>query len=165
VNGTALPVSAAGDASLLQEPGTVTVEVRDARGGQQRQTVTVTAGGSVRMDFSGESNAPPLVPIEPIPPTTPGPSSNASWAVPAAWVAGGLTVAGIAVLTGFGLSSQATYDDLFARCGPSNCGPADRADADSGERAQTIANVGLGVAAVAAVATVVFVVVAVTSSR
>jgi len=162
VDGKPLAISASGEATLLHEPGTVAVIVRDANGGQQKQTVTVAKGAAVTMDFAGDAGT--TVPGPVVGPPPPSGTRGSSWAVPAAITAGAVTVAGLAVFTGFGLSSQSTYDDLVARCGASPCGPAERADADSGARAQTIANVGLTVGLVAAAATIVFVVVAISSS-
>lgn len=156
VDGKPIAVPPTGEATVLHGAGTVSVIVRGASGGEQKQTVTVAKGASVTMDFAGAA-APSAVVGPPPPP------SAMSWAVPAAVTAGVLTLAGGAVFTGFGLSSQSTYDDLTARCGASGCGPDDRAQADSGARAQTIANVGLAVSAAAAVATVIFVVIAVSS--
>lgn len=153
-----------GEATLLHEPGTASVIVRDASGGKQRQTITVNAGSSSRMDFAGESTTPPAPPPVVGPPkvdtstTRTKETHGTRWTVPAAIASGGVTLAGLGVFTGFGLSSKSTFDDLSRRCGPSDCTAADRADADSGQRAQTIANVGLIVAAVAAVATVIFVI-------
>ena len=151
-----------GDATILHEPGTASVTVRDATGAEQRQTVTVQANGTVQMDFAVQS-APAPPPLW-RPPASAPERTRSSWSAPAALVAGGVTLAGLGVFIGFGASSQATYDRLAARCGPSSCGPADREEADAGKRAQTIANVGLAVSAVAAVATIVFVAVALTSS-
>jgi hypothetical protein len=160
IEGRAVQLDPNGDATVLRDPGTTTIVVRDANGAQQKQTVTVLAGVTVQTDFAGSDGSPP-----PPPPPPPGGDTGGgtSWAVPAAVGAGVVTVAGFAVFTGFGLASKATYDDLAARCGPTNCGPADRDDADRGKRQQTIANVGLVVGSVAAVATIAFVVVAFTS--
>lgn len=153
VDGEPVPLSPEGDAIVLHDPGTVSVVVRDERGGQQSQTASVLAGAEVKFDFAAESAAPPP-PVRPPPP----PAPKTPWTIPAAWAAGGLTLAGLGVFTIFGLDSQATYDDLVERCGSVGCGPADRLDAEDGKRSQTIANVGLGIAIGAAVATAVFVV-------
>jgi hypothetical protein len=157
-----------GQATLLHDPGTVSVSVRDASGTEQRQTVTVAPGATVQMDFAVQPRPPradqgrdkPILQnVEPSSPTQ-------RWAWPAAIGSGGLTAAGLGVFIGFGLSSQATFDELEARCGrPPRCTAADRADADSGKQAQTVANIGLGVAAVAAVATIVFVLIATKGDR
>ena len=155
-----------GDATILHEPGTASVTVSDATGAEQRQTVTVQPNTTVQMDFSVQGAAPTQVPERtPLPPAPPAPApqSGPSWPVPAALISGGVALAGLGVFIGFGASSQSTYDALAARCGPASCGPGDREEADSGERSQTIANVGIGVSAVAAVATIVFVAVALTS--
>jgi hypothetical protein len=157
IDGKSVPLGADGTASVLREPGTASVVVRDESGAQQRQSVTVLAGGTVHLEFAAEKTAPPPVIPPPVLPPPPPSSGDTPWAVPLAWGAGGLTVAGLGVFTIFGLSSQSAYDDLAERCGPRACGPNDRELADEGKRSQTIANVGLGVGIVAAVATVVFV--------
>jgi hypothetical protein len=160
IDGKPISVSSRGEATFLREPGTVSVLVRDASGAEQKQTVTVARGSSVTMDFAGV--AAPAAPGATIGPPGP-PHSARSWAVPAAVAAGAVAVAGGVVFAGFGSSSQSTYDELSSRCGAGGCGPSDRAEADRGARAQTIANVGLAVGAVALAATLVFVVVAVSS--
>jgi hypothetical protein len=168
-DGRAVPLSPQGDATVLHDAGTATVVVKDASGAEQRQTVTVLAGAAVKMEFAGERSAPAAPPPPPplAPERKPEPTRKdepgASWAVPAAWISGAVAAAGLGTFIGFGLSSNATYDDLAQRCGPSSCGPQDKADADSGQRAQTIANVGLGVAVGAAALTAVFIVIAATS--
>jgi hypothetical protein len=164
---------------VIHDPGTATVTVTDARGAEQRQTVTVQSGMTVQMDFaapSGPQGTPSVTQpdrVEPPPrarPKTAPPSSvpayesHSSWAFPAALVSGGVAAAGLGVFIAFGASSQSTFDALNARCGPRSCGPADRAEADLGQRNQTIANVGLGVALVATMATIVFVAVSSRSS-
>lgn len=154
-----------GEATLLHEPGTAVVVVRDAGGNKQRQTITVNAGSSSRMDFAvtdqSTTTTPPIVGPPPrveTPPPKTNEKRGTKWTVPAAFVSGGVTLAGLGVFTGFGLSSKSTFDEISRRCGPSSCTDADRADADSGQRAQTIANVGLIVAAVAAVTTIIFII-------
>lgn len=155
-----------GDATLFHEPGGAVVIVRDANGSKQRQAISVIAGSSARLDFAGESTSAPTPPppvVGPPPPggdTPPKPADTkgTKWTVPAAIVSGGVALVGLGVFTGFGLSSKSTFDDLSRRCGPGSCGEADRADADSGQRAQTIANVGLVVGAVASVAAIIFLV-------
>lgn len=156
VDGRAIPLLGREEVSFLHEPGTVTVLVREANGAEQRQTVNVLPGSTVQMQFAADSSSPPPPPAPP--PAAPRATASGAWTTPAAWISGGVTVAGLGVFTLFGLQSASIYDDLEQRCGPSNCGPADRDDAARGERAQTVANVGLVVAAVAAVATVTFVV-------
>jgi hypothetical protein len=160
-----LSISKEGDATVLHEPGTVSVAMR-ANGAEQRQTVTVAAGATVQMDFDAQGPPPKPEPAKIDVAKTEGTDAgrpllpSRSWAGPAAIASGALTAAGSAVFVGFGVSSQSTFDALKARCGPGSCGPSDRAEADSGKRAQTIANVGVAVAAASAIATVVFVVMA-----
>ena len=173
-DGKAVALSPAGEAVLLHEPGTASIEFSARSGTRHQQTVTVLPGSSVSMAFTADERPPPLSgsgsgsgsrsPTEaPFAAPTTAPTSS-RFATPA-WIAGGVTVLGAATFAGFGSSSKATYDELARRCGPSSCGPLDRDDANRGARAQTIANVGLGIALSAAVATVVFVVLALDESR
>jgi hypothetical protein len=173
VDGHPLPLDASGTASVLHPAGSAIVVVRDASGAEQKQTVSVSAGSTVDMEFSGD--APPRAAVLPPPASTSATAvpldrdatrseTNArSWSVPAAIGTGVLTLAGTAVFIGFGSASHATYERLSADCGPSSCGPSERDDADAAKRQQTIANVGVAAAGVALVATIAFVVVALTS--
>lgn len=171
VDGKPVPLDASGEATVLHEPGSATVVVRDAAGAEQRQVVTVLAGSALETEFAGA--APPrattagpalaTAPAPAPPPAAADRTTGPTWVVPAALASGVLTLAGTGVFIGFGSSSHAKFTALEAQCGPSSCGPEQRAEADAGERQQTIANVGLGVAAVAAAATIAFVVVALAS--
>jgi len=158
IDGKPVVVAADGNASTLHEPGRAEI-VAHVAGTEQRQTVSVVAGGSVRTAFGAggpvtTSTVPPT-PMGP-PPPPPGP---APWVVPVAITTGALALVGTGAFAFFGLRSESIYGDLETRCG-NHCGDADRSDADRGETAQTIANVSLVVAAVAAVATVVVLVAA-----
>jgi hypothetical protein len=161
-----IALSTDGDAVIVHDPGTVVVVVTDANGAEQRQTVNLVAATTVEAEFTLQA-APRAPPPPPPPVVVPPPDSprDRSWTRPAAIISGGLAAAGLGTFIGFGLSSQATFDDLERRCGTLGCGAADRDDADNGKRAQTIANVGLAVAAVAVAATVVFVVLGVRGDR
>lgn len=156
VDGHDVPIGGGGDAMLLHEPGPVEIVVR--RGDiEQRQVATAFAGSTLRIDFAGSRATVSEERSSPAPTTAAAPPEpGRPWAWPLALASGGAALAGAGVFTVFGLKSGATYDDLAARCGPTNCGPADRADADRGAREQTIANVGLAVAGVAAVSFVTF---------
>jgi hypothetical protein len=168
VDNKTVPLSKDGDATLFHEPGTASVVVSGARKAEQRQTVTVQAAATIKMEFAGQeaeperpSPAPPTPPVPPMPREKPASSSSKpSWPIPAALVSGVVTLAGTAVFIGFGADSQSTFEALRDRCGPSSCGPDDRNEAETGERKQTLANIGLGVGIAGAVATLVFVVIA-----
>ncbi len=164
VDGKRVALADDGAASLMHEPGRVEVVVREGAS-EQKQIVTVTAGGTVQMEFAGIAPGTARSDVTPPPAPTPVETSARSWAVPAALVTGAVTLGGAGVFTFFGLRSEATWDDLSQRCGPTFCGPADRADADRAKTDQTIANVGLTVASIAAVATIAFVVVSLTAPR
>lgn len=164
VDGKPVTFASAADVVLLHEPGRAEISVQSG-GAEQRQIVTVLAGSTLRLEFGGGASRPAAV--APMPaaraPADMGPPPPAGaatpWTTPAAWTAAAVTAAGLGTFAFFGLRSASTYDDLAERCGPT-CGAADRAEADRGERDQTIANVGLAVAAAAAVSLVLFVVLA-----
>jgi hypothetical protein len=172
IDGRPLVLDPGGAATSLHAPGSATVIVREPSGAEQKQTVTVHAGSTVEMEFSGDTPrvtaplpeaprpAPRAALVDVVPPVE---GSPRAWAVPAAIGSGVMTLAGTAVFIGFGSASHATFTRLSAECGPSSCGPAERDDADAAKRQQTIANVGLAFASVAAAATIVFVVVALAS--
>lgn len=172
LDGRALLLDSSGRATVMHPAGSATVIVRDASGAEQKQTVTVHAGSTVEMEFSGDATARAVVVAVPPPHATsgvaverpPATGGSAQWAVPAAIGSGVLMLAGTAVFIGFGSASHATYERLAAQCGPSSCGPGERDDADAAQRQQTVANIGLVAASIAAVATVAFVVVSLTSA-
>ncbi len=156
VDGVSRPATES-DIVVLRVPGEVTVRFKPAVGAEQSQRATVAAGADVKMEFSSSVPAP----LPPPPPrgALPAPETNGSppsWTIPAAIVSGGLALAGTGVFIGFGLKSGSIYDELNARCGPTSCRAADRAQADVGKRDQTTANVGLAVGIVSAAATFAF---------
>jgi hypothetical protein len=182
VDGSPTGIPGDGNVVLWHAPGEVAVMVRSATGTEQKQVVTVRAGTEIKMEFRGEpspSATSPLPAPSPQPATTPGnpptgpiiepgphpaangdTSSGAGWAVPAAVVAGVLTAAGGGLFAGFGLASQSDYRDLKNRCATSCGSPSDHAEANTGSRYQTIADISLIAGGVAAVATLTFVIVA-----
>lgn len=183
-NGSPIPLSKEGEAQVLHETGAVSVIVTDGSGAEQKRTITVSKGATVDLEFSVRAPASKseTAGVTPPDPTTDSSSSSnsqdqpdntlgngvkvhtgdgATWAKPAAIVTGSLTVAALGLFIGFGLSSQSQFDELYAKCGrPPRCTEEDRASADSGAQAQTIANVGLVAAGVLAVTTIVLVVIA-----
>lgn len=164
------PVSLSdGDAVVLHEPGSVQVSVKDSAGAEQRQTVTVTAGNAVTMEFStegGRTAPPPITPPPRRDGPTPEPETEApGWMLPAVLVSGGVALAGTGIFIGFGASATSTYNTLSTKCGPSDCTQADQATADAGRRSQLIANVGLGVAITGVIATAVILYLGLTNQR
>ena len=161
-------LSATGDATLLHEPGAVQIVVRGADGTEQRQTATVVAGNTSEMEFavSDTKTSAPSQATKPLPPPTEPTQKETSrmpgWFWPATLAAGGVTLAGAGVGFGFGAASNAQYNDLVQRCDDHCTSAQDRAQADTGARNQTIANVGYGVAIVGLVATGVIVILGLT---
>ena len=154
VDGTPVAPPSDGDLVVWRSPGDATVRVRPPDGPEQSRTVSVRVTEEAVVDFdvspSASTRAPSPSPESPPPADVRAPAPG--WMLPSALASSAVAVAGGIVFAGFGLSSDATFRDLSRRCGPSSCGPADRADAESGKRAQTIANVGLVVGVVGAVA-------------
>ncbi|MBX3234103.1 MAG: hypothetical protein KIT84_06410 [Labilithrix sp.] len=151
-------LSKEGDAIVYHEPGPVQVSVKDDAGAEQRQTVNLTGGHTVAMEFRTEGKVAPIAPAPaPPPPSREEPARELpGWMLPAMLVTGGVTLAGTGLFIGFGSSSRATYGELYSRCGAAQeCGLEDRAQADAGKLSQTIANVSLGVAIAGVVATAV----------
>ena len=71
---------------------------------------------------------------------------------PLAFAAGGIAVAGLATFIVAGAMANGTHSDLEKACGNGPCPPGHEGDISSGRTQQTLANVGLGVFAVAAAA-------------
>ena len=154
--GVAVPVTDA-ELVVLHPAGEVLVRLKPATGAEQSQRATLAAGGELRMEFTPAAIAPVTEPARGKPPAPPAPEGEPpAWTLPASLVAGGVTLVGAGLFVGFGLQSQSIYDDLNQRCGPASCGSAERTRADDGERAQTLANVGLAVGLAGAAATVTF---------
>jgi hypothetical protein len=77
-----------------------------------------------------------------------------------------VTIAATTIGLGFGASSKSTFESLVDECGPHHCvTAAERQRADDGDRAQTIANVGFGVAIAGVVATGVILYLGLTSDK
>lgn len=165
VDGVARPATE-GDVVVLHVPGDVTVRFKPRTGAEQSQRGTLVAGGDVKMEFTAAAE-PAAQAGTSAPRAAPKPSSDEppSWTVPASIAAGTVAVIGAGVFAGFALKSGATYDSLNTRCGAAGCGAADRAEADTGKRDQTIANVGLAVGIAGAAAAVVFLLVRAYSPR
>lgn len=164
VDKKAVTMTSDGEARAWHEPGSATVLVVDEKGNEARQEATLSAGAVSEVSIAApDGTARPTPNPGPIGPpkhdvkkdeetkTWPG------WFLPATIAAGGTTLAAGGLAVGFGLSSQSTYKGLYSTCGPNKCGAAQRDAADSGSRAQTIANVSYVVAAVGLVATAVIV--------
>jgi hypothetical protein len=162
VGGVPATLAADGDVVVWRFPGATTVRVRPPSGTEQTRTVALAAGKETRVDVELVA-APPVTsvpttasdqPPAPAPAQAPdgAPPPATRWVMAAAIASGAIAIAGLAMFTGFAISTKSTYDSLERRCGPSNCGPADRGDADAGKRMQTIANISLGVGIAGAVA-------------
>lgn len=150
---------------VWRAPGDVAVRVKPPDGAVESSTVTIVAGAQARVEVDLQSHAARTVPA-PTPPRAAQPASPESsrpWALPAALVSSGVAVLGFGAFAGFGLASQARYDDLARRCGAAGCGPADRADADTGKRYQVLANGGLIAGSIGAAFAITFFVLAATA--
>jgi hypothetical protein len=76
------------------------------------------------------------------PPRLPAPAPDRTWA----YVSFGVAGAGLATFVTFAAINQATFNSLQDSCHGGHCPPTLAEDIDKGRRAQTIANVGFGVA-------------------
>jgi hypothetical protein len=176
VDGASTELPADGDLIVWHVPGEVAVSLHSGSGMEQKQTVTVRAGAEVTMGFGRPEPAPPerestvparaSLPVSPPMAVAEHPQANApqgpSWASPAAITSGALTAVGAGMFIGFGLASEAAFNNLKTRCG-NHCGPADRPDARRGQTDQLIANVSLVAGSLAAAATATFVIIAASS--
>jgi hypothetical protein len=156
------------EVEIPRAPGETSVRVIPPDGAVQGTSVTIVAGTQSRVEFDLRSSTGPHtstgLPIKSPDKASSAPAgSERPWAMPAAWVATGFSALGFGAFIGFGLASQAKYNDLNNRCGPAGCGLADRADADTGKRYQTLANGGIILGSVAAAAAVTFFVLAATA--
>ncbi len=78
----------------------------------------------------------------------------------AAYVAGGVGVAGLVTFGVFGALNRSAYSDLESKCTANSCAASNASQIDKGRMYQTVANVGLGVAAVGAAAAVTLFIIA-----
>jgi hypothetical protein len=180
VDGTTWQVDPSGMAVIWHVPGEAHVSLQRLGSSEQKQVVTVPAGGEVQAEFGGpvpvDLNAPVIASVPPgshpgvlpvLPPPPESVRSGAPWAKPASIIAGVVTAAGIGVFAGFGLASHNEYNEVAGKCGadtPRACNTEQQGEAQTGKTDQLIANIGLGVGSVAAAATLTFVVIALTSS-
>jgi hypothetical protein len=72
----------------------------------------------------------------------------------AAYVAGGVGVAGLVTFGVFGALDHSIYSDLQAKCATGSCAAGNGSQIDKGRMYQSVANIGLGVAAIGAAAAV-----------
>ncbi len=144
--GSKAPATFRGSGSAWSEPGDVTVTMR-GKDQEQRRTVRVGPGTTVRLDFTSPAVTEP--PPEPPPPPDGGPVVS----VPGV-VLLGVGLAGVGMFAGFAVSARSKLDELEA-CTPA-CPESKRDVHDTGKRDQLIANVsiGVGAAALAAGATI-----------
>jgi hypothetical protein len=89
-------------------------------------------------------DAIPDIPRQPL--RAPPPAPDRTWA----YVSFGAGALGLVTFVTFGAINQAAFNDLQKKCPSGHCAPSVASDVDKGRRAQTIANVGFGVALVGA---------------
>jgi hypothetical protein len=140
---------------LVHRPGHFVMTVRTADGRVFDREIDLVAGQSTLIELDAAKPAEKIAP----PPAPPAPESPAtsSWLVPTGVVFTVLGAGGIAAFGVLGSKSAATYRSLESSCAPT-CGADRRGEADTAERQQTIANVALGIGAVALVTGVVMIV-------
>jgi hypothetical protein len=153
-------------------PGALVVRAVTTEKGEQRQDLVAQAGGALvaTFDFAPAAQAEEILPSPfPAEPSDPGahpPAPSVSGESPPdiprqlrtsgtrpdrtwAYVSLGVGAAGFATFAVFGLLNETTYNDLKQSCINAHC-PSQRVDdVERGQRQQVIANVALGVSAVA----------------
>src|SRR5262245_12059438 len=152
-------------------PGALVARATAAGRPEQRQDVAAVPGGDVVVTFdfgpaAGSAGAEPIAargsaevvdssPFPPgngipdiprQPPRPPPPPRDRTLA----FVSFGVGAAGLATFVVFGAINQSTYSSLHDQCPSGRCAPSLASEDDKGRRAQTIANVGFGVALVGA---------------
>ncbi len=133
------------------EPGLVSVQVQavDGQGDAQEVEVKVGEVAEVALKIPAPLSEPTPEPEpEPVAPVRVEIDSDDAGLRLAGLLAGGVGLVGMAVFVGCGVASNAKLDDLERACpGRTDCDPALRDDADTGDTLQTAANVGLVVGA------------------
>lgn len=148
-------------------PGAVVAVATASGRSEQRQELAAVPGGDlvVTFDFGPLSDrTPPIAargPAEtfdssPFPPGNGIPDIPRQPSLPPppprdrtlAYASLGVGAAGLATFVIFGAVNQATFNSLHDQCPGGRCAPTLSSEVDKGRRAQTIANVGFGVALV-----------------
>ncbi len=138
-------------------PGTAEVVVETPGHAPVKRTVQIAAGGKQSLAIDAEADSPDVAVVatnNDAPSGEAGSETKRAKLRPYAYVAGGVAVAGLATFAVFGLLANGTYSDLEAACGTKPCPPGHEDEISSGRTQQTVANVGLVVAAVGAAAAV-----------
>lgn len=137
-------------------PGNVEVTVETPGQPPVTQSVAVRAGERKQVALDAAADAPPAQAASaPAPVTTDSRSDGARGLMrPLAFAAGGIAAAGLVTFVVAGAMANGTYSDLEKACGNGPCPPGHDGDVSAGKTQQTLANVGLGVFAVAAAASV-----------
>jgi hypothetical protein len=153
-------------------PGALVARATAAGRAEQRQELAAVPGGDlvVTFDFAAAAgtSSPPiaargpadtsLVDSGPFPPGNGIPDIPRQPARPPppprdrtlAYVSFGVGAAGLGTFIVFGAINQSTFNSLHDKCPSGRCTPDLASEVDKGRRAQTIANVGFGVALVGA---------------
>lgn len=129
-------------------PGEATVVMEAPGVPAQSEDLVLAAGDTKDLSFDA---APPPEPevVAPPPPPPEEPEGEGNPLLIPAIIAGGVGVVGMGTFAIAGLMSNATFDDLEAKCG-GPCPDRERENdlIDSGKTEQTVANIGLIVGAV-----------------
>jgi len=148
-------------------PGALVARASAAGRPEQRQELVAVPGGELVVPFDFGDNArptavepaaaakppksnPPFPPSDPIPDIPrqparePPPKADRTWA----YVSFAAGAAGLATFVAFGAVNESIFNGLHTKCPGDRCDPSLASEVDKGRRAQTIANVGFGVAVV-----------------
>ena len=144
LNGNPLAAERVGEPVAIL-PGDSIIVVEAPGHKRFEKTIQLGAGDTttVAVRLIAEEREPEPPPAQP-PKRDPEPSSGGiskTWG----YVGLGVGAAGLATFTIFALSAKSTHDTLDEECGGRCTDPKFQDDVDSGKRAQTIANIGLGV--------------------
>jgi hypothetical protein len=153
---------------IAMVPGALVARATAGGRPDQRQEIVAVPGGELVVPFdfgdaarptaSEPPTAAPAKPAKsepPFPPydgleiprqpaKEPRPPPDRTWA----YVSFGAGAAGLATFVAFGVVNESVFNSLHSKCPNGRCDPSLASEADKGRRAQTIANVGFGVAVV-----------------
>jgi hypothetical protein len=143
VNGNAIAPDRIGN-PLAVLPGDSIIVVEAEGHERYERTIQIGAGSAstvaVRLIKLSDD-----VPAPTPPPVDPGPRQSGGLSKTWGYVGLGVGAVGLTTFTIFALSAKSTHDQLEEDCGGRCTDPKFQDDVDSGKRAQTIANIGLGV--------------------
>ena len=137
-------------------PGEASIVVETPGHAPIRKDVHLVAGERAQVAIDAGADGPVEAPAEVAKHEEPTPREPGGRALirPIAFAAGGIAVAGLVTFVVAGALANGTYSDLEKACGSGPCPPGHDGDISAGKTQQTVANIGLGVFAIAGAASV-----------